>query len=134
MRIRQNIRKNFFRMIALQLALLGLLAIAAPSVHVAANPVSQHQLSFVAKTDILPGNLPDVKANKDNISKIMTIVFGIIGAFAVLNITLSGFKYITSAGDAQKTSEAKNGIVYSLIGLVIAITAEALVVFVVKRV
>jgi uncharacterized membrane protein YidH (DUF202 family) len=81
---------------------------------------------------INPGGLPDVKANTDTIQKVLGIIFGIIGAFAFLNIVFSGFKYVTSAGDPQKTSEAKNGIVYSVVGLIIAIVAEAFIVFIVR--
>ncbi len=63
----------------------------------------------------------------------MSVVFGIIGALALLMITVSGLRYIISAGNPEKTSKAKNGIVYSLVGLVIALSAEAIVTFVVKR-
>lgn len=86
-----------------------------------------------SQSAISGGSLPTPAADNSTISNILEIVFGIIGAFAVLNITLSGFKYVTSAGDAQKASEAKNGIVYSLIGLAIAISAEAIVAFVVNK-
>lgn len=85
------------------------------------------------QSNIVAPNLPNPGANQGTIHKILEFFFALIGAFAVLSITLSGFKYITSAGDAQKTSEAKNGIVYALIGLMLAITAEAIVVFVVSR-
>jgi hypothetical protein len=85
------------------------------------------------QSSISAPDLPDPGANQGTIHNILKFFFALIGAFAVLSITLSGFKYITSAGDAQKTSEAKNGIVYSLVGLMLAIVAEALVVFVVAR-
>jgi hypothetical protein len=86
----------------------------------------------VNAADISRGGLPDVKANTDTIQTVFGIIFGIIGAFAFLNIVFSGFKYVTSAGDPQKTSEAKNGIVYSVVGLIIAIVAEAFIVFIVR--
>jgi hypothetical protein len=69
---------------------------------------------------------PELKA-------ILEIAFGVIGAFALLIITVSGFRYITSGGNPEKTAKAKSGIVYSLVGLVVAITAEAIVAFVVNR-
>jgi methionine-rich copper-binding protein CopC len=123
MRMSQHIRKNLFKAIAVQLVLIGMLVIVLPSVP-----------AHASSSGISPEGLPTANATPDNIKRILQIVFGIIGAFAVLNITLSGLKYITSAGDPQKTSEAKNGIVYSLVGLAIAITAEAIVAFVVTQV
>jgi hypothetical protein len=123
--IRQSTRKNFLKIIAPQLLLLGLLTVALPFAHAAAD------LSPISAGG--PNGLPHVTADQSNVSTILKIVFGIIGAFALLNITLSGLKYITSAGNPQKTSEAKSGIVYSVVGLVIAISAEAIVAFVVHR-
>ena len=84
-------------------------------------------------TSISAGNLPTPSANRNEVTTILSIVLGIIGALALLMITISGMRYITSAGNPEKTAKAKNGIVYSLVGLVVAISAEALVTFVVKR-
>lgn len=110
--------RNFFKLLTGPLVLLCLSIVMVPVVaHAAA---------------VSPKGLPDVKADTDTIKTVLTIVFGVIGAFALLGITVSGLKYIMSAGDAQKTSEAKNGIIYSLVGLAVAISAEALVAFVVK--
>jgi len=92
-------------------------------------------LRMLADTAISPGSLPqiDTSNTSSNIAVIMGIVFGIAGALALLMISVSGLRYITSAGNPEKTSKAKNGIVYALIGLVIAISAEAIVVFIVNR-
>jgi hypothetical protein len=78
----------------------------------------------------LPHKVPGPSAVKD----ILSIVFGIIGALALLMITVSGLRYITSAGDPQKASNAKNGIIYALVGLIIALTAEAIIAFVLNRI
>lgn len=84
-------------------------------------------------SDIKPGGLPKPVADEGSIRSILAIVFGIVGALAVLMITVSGLRYILSAGDPQKISKAKNGLVYSLVGLAVALMAEAIVVFVVER-
>jgi hypothetical protein len=87
-------------------------------------------------TSISPGGLPRV--NTDNgsstISTVLGIAFAVAGALALLMITVSGLRYILSAGNPEKTAKAKDGIIYALVGLVIAITAEAIVAFVVNRV
>lgn len=80
-----------------------------------------------------PHSLPQPHADKGAISGVLEIVFAIVGALALLIIVVSGLRYITSAGDPGKTAKAKDGIVYALVGLVIAISAEAIVSFVVNK-
>ena len=86
-------------------------------------------LLLTGATDISAGHLPQPPAGQTELSTILSIVFGIIGALALLMITVSGLRYITSAGNPEKTSRAKNGIIYAIVGLVIAITAEAIVAY-----
>jgi hypothetical protein len=90
-------------------------------------------LLLIIATNISPGSLPQPQANSGELSTILSIVFGIIGALALLMITISGLRYVLSAGSPEKTAKAKSGIVYSLVGLVVAISAEAIVAFVVNR-
>jgi len=94
------------------------------------------QISTLVATSISSGGLPrvDTGNGSNTIPNILGIVFGIAGALALLIITVSGLRYILSAGDPEKTAKAKDGIIYALVGLVIAVTAEAIVVFVVNRV
>lgn len=86
-----------------------------------------------AITNISPGGLPNTTADKPHIQRIMNIALSSIGALALLIITISGFRYITAAGDPQKSANARNGIIYAMIGLVVAILADAIVLFVVNR-
>ncbi len=124
-----NITRGIVLVAVLQLALVGALVWASPAmVQAQADPAS----SF-ATTPVAPGALPQLTPNSSNIRNILSIVFGIIGSLAVLMMVISGLKYITSAGDAQKISEAKNSILYALIGLITAILAEAIVAYVIKR-
>jgi hypothetical protein len=130
MRIFQKIRKNIPKVAVAALLLTGLLAIAAPPVPAFAAKDTTIKATG-DQSDVEAGGLPQANADNGTLDTVLRIVFGVIGAFAVLNITLSGLKYITSAGNEQKVAEAKNGIVYSLVGLAIAISAEAIVALVV---
>ncbi len=82
---------------------------------------------------ITSGGLPHPSADTNSIQIVLEIVFNIIGGLALLIVVVSGLRYITSTGDPQKTSRAKDGVVYALIGLAVAVTAQAIVVFVGKR-
>lgn len=71
--------------------------------------------------------------NTDLTSILGTIInyFSIfVGVIAVLMIIVGGLRYITSGGDANKISGAKNTIMYALIGLVVVALSQVLVHFV----
>jgi hypothetical protein len=48
-------------------------------------------------------------------------------------IVFGGFKYITSGGDSNNVSGAKNTIIYAIIGLVIVALAQLIVHFVLNQ-
>ena len=59
-----------------------------------------------------------------------TILY-IVGIVAVIMLIIGGIRYITSGGDAKKVTDAKNTVLYAIIGLVICLLAFAIVNFVV---
>lgn len=62
-------------------------------------------------------------------------IFGIVaGVGAVIMIMIGGLKYITAGGDTARVSSAKNTILYAIIGLVIAVLAQVIIVFVINTV
>lgn len=72
-------------------------------------------------------NLPRAHANSSALHDVLQIVFAILGALAVLMIVLGGLRFITAQGNPQETGKARNTIIYAIVGLLIAIAAEALV-------
>lgn len=88
----------------------------------------------VTQTTVSGKALPQPDTSTAQITNILGIVFTFIGAIALLMIVISGLRYILSSGDPERANKAKNGIIYSLVGLVLAITAQAIVVFIVKRI
>lgn len=57
---------------------------------------------------------------------INTMLF-IVGVLAVAMIIYSGIRYITAHGDKGQVESAKNTLIYSIVGLIIAIVAYAIV-------
>lgn len=57
----------------------------------------------------------------------MTVILGIVAVFVIL---VAGMMYITSGGEASRISTAKNVILFTVIGLVVAALAQILVHFV----
>lgn len=76
--------------------------------------------------DVTP--LPSVTNNL--IPNIMQIVFGLLGSIAVIIIIIAGFQYVLSQGSPEKTSKAKNTILYAVIGLVVCVSGVTIVNFV----
>lgn len=90
------------------------------------------QALYFAATQIQGGNLPKAPTNADQIQNIMGVVFGIVGALALLMLVVSGLRYILSSGDPERANKARSGIIYALAGLAITLSAESIVYFVVK--
>ena len=51
----------------------------------------------------------------------------IVGVIAVIMIVYAGFKYITSGGESNGVSSAKNSLIYAIVGLVIVALAQIIV-------
>ena len=67
------------------------------------------------------------------IVNITSILAAIVGVVSVAFVVWGGIKYITSGGDSSGVSTAKNTIIAALIGLVLAVMARPIIVFIVGR-
>jgi hypothetical protein len=67
------------------------------------------------------------------ITKVVKILTQVIGFAAVVVIIVGGFKYVTSSGDPNNVTSAKNTILYAVIGLVVAVLGRSIVVFVLNK-
>jgi len=77
-------------------------------------------------------SIPSVPADGASLTEIMSIVFGIISAITVIIIIVQGIKFILSSGEPEKAASARKGIIYALIGLTISVSANLIVVFILK--
>lgn len=67
------------------------------------------------------------------ITKVAQGIIYAVGVVSVIIIIVGGIRYIASAGDPNGTKGAKDSILYALVGLVVALFAQALVAFVLSR-
>jgi hypothetical protein len=79
-----------------------------------------------------PGN-PD-KTIQDTIRNIVNVISILAGAVAVVMIIIGGFRYITSGGNAETVRNARNTILYAVIGLVVIAFAQVIVHFTLSNV
>lgn len=67
------------------------------------------------------------------LTKIAKLISIIIGLAAVIVMIMAGIQYMTSTGDPAKVNNAKNTIVYAIIGLVLAVFAQIIIRFVIEK-
>jgi hypothetical protein len=65
--------------------------------------------------------------------RVVNIFSLIVGVAAVFMIVFGGLRYITSGGDSGKVGNAKNTLIYAIIGLIIVALAQAIVHFVLNQ-
>lgn len=78
--------------------------------------------------------LPQASATGFELQQILEVVFIITGSIATLIIVIAGITYILSGGDPQKTNKAKDTILYAVIGVVISVSAWAIVSFALEEI
>jgi type IV secretory pathway VirB2 component (pilin) len=76
---------------------------------------------------------PDGSSVTGTIKNITNLLLFVLGAIAVVMVIVGGIRYATSAGDATAVKGAKDTIMYSIIGLVVAFAAYAIVNFVTSK-
>ncbi|HYF96556.1 MAG TPA: pilin [Patescibacteria group bacterium] len=70
----------------------------------------------------------------DLITDVINIFSIIVGIVAVIMIIYGGFRYITSGGDSSKITDARNTILYAIVGLIIVAFAQFVVKFILSKI
>ena len=86
----------------------------------------------------LNSNSEPCKASTDLVGGILKNVINVMlylaGTIAVIMVVIGGIRYITSDGDSSKANQAKNTIIYAVVGIVVSLMSFAIVNFVIGRV
>jgi hypothetical protein len=81
--------------------------------------------------DLVPGCVKDGVAQISCIPAVFkNIIFALVlfaGIVAIFIIIQSGAKFVLSSGDPKKVEEARNGLVYALLGIILIAAAYLLV-------
>ncbi|QQR52862.1 hypothetical protein IPG36_01945 [bacterium] len=64
------------------------------------------------------------------LANIANVLVFIVGSVSVIMIIIGGLRYVLSQGDTGAVSKAKNTILYSVVGVVVAVIAYAIIQFV----
>lgn len=128
------------RVIMSVIAALALVSPLASPALVSAQDIDQN-LSCGANLNFSgDGNCETDEAGKtagdrvDNVvTQVINIVSLLVGVAAVIMIMVGGLRYVTSNGDSGQVGNAKNTILYAVVGLVVVALAQIIVRFVVSK-
>jgi hypothetical protein len=130
--------KKYSALILATFALLfGVSLVPSLTAHAAintSNPVQSGVCSGVTGTGATSCEDDNGTGASALVKDIINILSWIIGAVSVIMIIFGGFRYIVSGGDSGQIGNAKNTIIYAIVGLVIVIFAQIIVRFVIGSV
>jgi hypothetical protein len=69
----------------------------------------------------------------NTVGSVVNLLLYLAGALAIIFIVIGGLKYVLSEGNPANIQSAKNTLLYAIVGLVIAVSAFAIVNFVLGR-
>ena len=97
--------------------------------HTIALVCSGSQVKLAVDQTCQSTGLPTVSASSGELQTVLQVFFAILGAVSVLFVIIGGLRYTISGGKPQDMQRAKDTIIYAIIGLVVALSAEAIVSF-----
>ncbi|MFO7807392.1 MAG: pilin [Candidatus Moraniibacteriota bacterium] len=75
----------------------------------------------------VPTQLNEAPTLTEIVERTLSFLLSILGILAIIGTVISGFFYLSSSGDPKKAEKAKNAVVYSIIGVIVAGSALILV-------
>jgi hypothetical protein len=92
-------------------------------------------LEIIAATEKIKSSTVNIPTHSavDILGGVLSGVYVIVGAIAVVIIILSGFSFASGSYDPAKIAKAKNAILYSVVGLIVVILAFLITQFVIGR-
>ena len=117
--------KNVFKVV-LAILISGCVALTGLS---SVSALTLREGAEAARCDGCPA---DLFGNTGVFKQVTNTILYIVGIIAVIMLIIGGIKYVVSGGDSKKVTDAKNTVLYAIIGLVIAFLAFAIVNFVIS--
>lgn len=119
------------KILSFAIVLLGVAALV-PAPAMAVNVITDSCKGAGASAKICDADKENIEEDGTVATLINILMFG-LGSIAVIAIIVGGIIYATSNGDASKTKRAKDIILYSVVGLIVALMAWGIVSFVLQR-
>lgn len=85
--------------------------------------------TLAANVTVPVDNIPKVTVDNGTIARALSAAFIAIGGLSVLFLLIGAVRYVTSNGDQSQITQAKNTILYAIVGIVISLSAFTIVQF-----
>lgn len=133
------------RRAALLLFTAALLSIMAPPTFLAAQSIDiipsssidcsegNNANSAVCSSKSGNGQNP-ISGNQGVLLRITDFVAYIAGIAAVIMVVVGGIRFITADGDSGNVKSARNTVLYAMVGIIVIVSAKALINFVILRI
>lgn len=108
-----------------------MLVVSLAAIVLASGSVSALTLQEGAEAARCDGCPADLFGDTGVFKQVTNTILYIVGIIAVIMLIIGGIRYVISGGDSKKVTDAKNTVLYAIIGLVIAFLAFAIVNFVI---
>lgn len=120
---------------------LATVVVAGQTAHAAFDPFQKTCIESGGKSSVCEDSKKGQDADGSNaiygkdgiLTKAITILNILIGVISVIMIIIGGFKFVTSGGDSNHINSARNTVIYALVGIVVAISGQLIVKFVLNR-
>ena len=117
--------KNIFKLV-IAVLICGCVAMSGVS---SVSALTLQEGAEAARCDGCPA---DLFGNTGVFKQVTNTILYIVGIIAVIMLIIGGIRYVISGGDSKKVTDAKNTVLYAIIGLVVAFLAFAIVNFVIS--
>jgi len=89
--------------------------------YIASSAIMTFPMLAAAQFDIPSGTGLQTGSIYDIISNFMMWILGLVGIIGVIGFAIAGVLYLTAAGDEDRINTAKKAMMYSIIGIVVAL-------------
>lgn len=94
--------------------------------------MKQFLIQFAQKVDANAAGIPQMTGD-ELLHNGLNLMYFLAGIVAIITMIIGGLMYIISNGDAARITKGKNLVTYSIVGLIIVLSAFAVTNFVIWR-
>lgn len=87
----------------------------------------------VGQVDPNAVGVPRVELTDNVVANVVSAIFVVVGSLAVFFLLVGAARYVTANGEQAKIAQAKNTILYAVVGVIISALGFTIVQFVVGR-
>ena len=123
----KKVMAGFVVVASMALVMTGLGVVSSLPVQAACDPKKGMEGALQDDCSRGPGQAKELDGNQGVITTIINTMLFIVGLLAVIMIIYAGIRFVTAHGDEKQVESARQTIIYSVVGLIVAILAYALV-------